>query len=216
MAVRSSSAIDATVPPHRLKSPRCAARGGRCGHRVGRQRRRSAMPAMSALIRPHFGDLSSLRRRRLAPMTWARRRTERVRSPGVCASPTPAACACAAAGQLGDTLGQQRRVRRVGDVGLDHRRVGAHPVGLQHLGLDRLAPATPRSARRSPSPAAGGDLHQRRRMRHPPPNGTRQNRRQVIESVTSHTTARTRAGSGTSEHHPQYVSIGIDGRPYVG
>ena len=88
-------------------------------------------------------------------------------------------------GQPGDALGQQPRVRRVGDVGLHHRGVGPHPVQADQLVLVRLGqqrlvqPVDRRLPQRVVifiNVVGCGTLV---------PSGTRQNRRHARLSATS-------------------------------
>ena len=70
--------------------------------------------------------------------------------------------------QFAHRLGQQPRIGRVDHVRADHRRIGPHPGGAQQLlprGLGPQCLVQP-GHRRLPAPV--GQLHQRRRMRHPP------------------------------------------------
>jgi hypothetical protein len=69
--------------------------------------------------------------------------------------------------QLAHRPGQQPRVRRVGHIRRDHRRVGPHPGGAQQLRLRRLSQQRLVQPGHRRLPAPGSQLHQRRRMRHP-------------------------------------------------
>ena len=68
--------------------------------------------------------------------------------------------------QLAHRLGQQPRIGRVGHVRADHRGIGPHPRGAQQLLPGRLGPQRLVQPGHRALPAPGGQLHQRRRMRH--------------------------------------------------
>jgi DNA invertase Pin-like site-specific DNA recombinase len=69
---------------------------------------------------------------------------------------------------LAHRLGQQPPVRRVGHIRADHRGIRPHPRGAQQPGTGRLRPQRLIQPRDRIFPAPGGQLHQRRRVRHPP------------------------------------------------
>ena len=68
---------------------------------------------------------------------------------------------------LPDRLGQQPGVGRIRDSGSHDRRVGTDPVHPQQLRLRSLDQQSLVQRRDRAIPALGGDLHQRRRVRHP-------------------------------------------------
>ncbi len=146
-----------------------------------------AMRTIWALMAMTSSFASSVRRRRLAPMERAWRRTSRVRSRALDAR-GQAACleTLDGLGHLGHALGQEARVRRIGDVGGNDGGVGAHPVGLRAPWPPRPWPAAPRSSHRRPtepqrvvifiSVVGCGTAT---------PRGIRQKRCQEMESATS-------------------------------
>ncbi len=106
--------------------------------------------------------------------------TDRVRTPARRTGPVPHRGTSRSTGGLDplardrdppDCLGQQTGVGWVGHVAGHHRRVGPQRGGAQHLGLGRLGQqrlVQPVHRRRA---TAGGQLHQRRRVRHRPVQG---------------------------------------------
>ncbi len=69
-------------------------------------------------------------------------------------------------GQLGHSLGQKARVGRIGDVGGDDGGVGADLVQLHDVGHHCFVEQRLVQLVNGLVSAAGGDLHERRRMRH--------------------------------------------------
>ena len=102
--------------------------------------------------------------------------------------------------QLADRLGQQPLIGRVGHVRADQRRIGPHPRRAQQPGPSRLSLQRLVQPGHRRLPAPGGQLHQRRRMRHLGIQADHlQNRRHEMESLTSaRTGSHNPAGTGTS------------------
>jgi hypothetical protein len=123
-----------------------------------------SVEAISCALFPAVRDRSRTRVRMAPPAAWIRRRGRR---------------------DPPHRLGQETRVGRVGDGGRNHRRIGTYPAGAQQLGLGALASRVSFTPVHHGRATAGGQLHQRGRMRHPASRLMRPNRRQVIESDTS-------------------------------